>query len=33
MEDGVDIGILGEVNGAAFAVTLDLDAKQPVELT
>jgi len=32
-DDGVDIGVLGEVDRVAFTVTVDLNAKKPVELT
>ena len=32
-EDGVNVWALWEVDGAMFMAILDLDAKQPVELT
>ena len=31
-EDGIEVGTLGEVDDATFAVVLDLDAEQLVEL-
>ena len=32
VEDGIKVGMLGEVDGVMFVVMLDPDAEQPVEL-